>query len=410
MTISMNTTNLTIEQISNFLKGTLSLEIKSGDSIEQKYQWVQDVLTETRYLLVQREDKSLVRQFLIRCTGYSASHCDHLIATYRQSGRIRRQTRNCDTEFQTFYTRADIVLLAQVSEAYFHPNGKALKKVLYDMYHLYGDNRFARLSHLSVSRLYDFRKSTTYQNEVLTYTKTRPTTVAIGERKKPYPEGKPGFLRVDSVHQGDLDKEKGVYHIHLVDEVTQFDVQLAAAGISEHHLLPVLEEAIAWFPFLIHNFHSDNGSEYINKTVARLLEKLRISQTKSRSRQTNDNALIEGKHAATVRPVYGKVHIPKRYAEAINVFNREHLIPFLNYHRKCAFPSEKVDGRGKITKEYKEYATPVEKLLSLSQLEQYLKDGVTRHTLRSEMMKRSHLEAAQAMQKARTKLFNSFKK
>lgn len=97
----------------------------------------------------------------------------------------------------------------QVSEAYFHPNGKALKKVLYDMYHLYGDNRFVRLSHLSVSRLYDFRKSPTYQNEVLTYTKTRPTTIAIGERKKPYPEGKPGFLRVDSVHQGDLDKEKG---------------------------------------------------------------------------------------------------------------------------------------------------------------------------------------------------------
>lgn len=278
------------------------------------------------------------------------------------------------------------------------------------MYHTYGDNRFERLARLSVSRLYDFRKTTVYKNTVMTYTKTKPTTVAIGERKKPYPEGKPGYLRVDSVHQGDKDKIKGVYHIHLVDEVTQFDVELAVPAISERYLVPVLAEAIELFPFMILNFHSDNGSEYINQTVARLLEKLRIVQTKSRSRRTNDNALIEGKHAATVRPVYGKAHIPGRYADAINDFNRTYLIPFLNYHRKCAFPTEIIDSRGKITKVYKDYATPVERLLSIPQVEQYLKPTVTVDTLKATMAEQSHFEAAETMQKARTKLFNSFKK
>jgi hypothetical protein len=410
MTINMNTTTITIEQIEGFLKGTEQLEIRVGDSIEEKYQWVQTILTTTRYRMVKRPFKTLIRTFLVRCTGYSVSHLDHLLTEFGATGRITRKKRACATEYTTFYTTADIALLAEVSEAYFHQNGKALKEVLYDMYHLYGDTRFERLAHLSVSRLYDFRKTVTYQNAVVTYTKTRPTTVAIGERKKPRPEGAPGYIRVDSVHQGDLNKEKGVYHIHLVDEVTQWDVQLSVPGISEQFLVPILEEALSLFPFSIINFHSDNGSEYLNRLVAELLEKLRISQTKSRSRRTNDNALIEGKHAATVRPVYGRIHIPGRYADAINLFNREHLIPFLNLHRKCAFPTEIVDAKGKIRKVYREFVTPVEKLLSTNRVEQYLRDEVTVDSLKQRQLKHSHLVAAQEMQKARTKLFNSFRK
>ena len=410
MTITMNTTKLTIEQIRNFLKGIDTMAVAVGETIETRYRWVESVLIQTQYLRCRRTDKSIIRRFLVRCSGYGESHIDHLIARFRATGQIARRSRDNPGQYQSFYTTADIALLATVSEAYFHPNGKALVAILRDMYHVYDDHRFERLSHLSVSRLYDFRKTTVYRNTVLTYEKTKPTTVPIGERKKPYPEGKPGYLRVDSVHQGDADQRKGVYHIHLVDEVTQWDVELAVSGISELFLAPVLEEAIALFPFVILNFHSDNGSEYINQTVARLLEKLRISQTKSRSRRTNDNALIEGKHAATVRPVYGKAHIPVRYAEAINEFNRQYLLPFLNYHRKCAYPTEIVDARGKITKVYREYSTPVEKLLSLPHVTEYLKPGITVATLRTELLKQSHVAAAEAMQRARRKLFNSFTK
>ncbi len=406
----MNTTNLTINEIRDFLKGVNTLEVKTGATISEKYTWIQNTLTKTRYLLLRRSDKSVVRQFLTRCTGYSLSHCDHLIADFRQTGLVTRQVRDCDTEYQRFYTNADIVLLAKTSEAYFHPNGNALKAVLNDMYHVYGDTRFERLSHLSVSRLYDFRQTTTYQNEVLTYTKKKSVRTPIGERRKPYPSGRPGYLRVDSVHQGDLDKQKGVYHIHLVDEVTQFDVQLATAGISEYFLLPLLEEALSLFPFKIQNFHSDNGGEYINKTVAALLNKLMITQTKSRSRQTTDNALVEGKHAATIRPVYGRAYIPGMYAQVINDFNRQHLIPFLNYHRKCAFPTEVMTEQGKLMKVYRDYHTPIEKLLLIPQVEQYLIEGMTVSQLREVQASQSHLKAAEAMQKARTKLFNSFKR
>ncbi len=120
--------------------------------------------------------------------------------------------------------------------------------------------------------------------------------------------------------------DKGVYLINAVDEVTRFQSGFAVERISEAYLLPVLEAMMDAFPFAIKSFHSDNGSEYINHQVAKLLEKLRIEQTKSRSRQTNDNAPAESKNASTVRKYLGYNHIPQHFAGQV-------LSPYLNDHR-----------------------------------------------------------------------------
>lgn len=103
------------------------------------------------------------------------------------------------------------------------------------------------------------------------------------------------------MHQGDLDGVKGVYHITCVDEVSHWQVQACVQGISEAFLLPVLALVLEQFPFEIAGFHSDNCSEYIKGRVAKLLEKLLVEQTKSRSRHSNDNALAESKNASVVR-------------------------------------------------------------------------------------------------------------
>ncbi len=165
---------------------------------------------------------------------------------------------------------------------------------------------------------------------------------------------RPGFVRVDTVHQGDLDGVKGVYHINVVDEVTQYQAVGSVETISERHLLPVLEQLLAAFPFAILGFHSDNGSEYVNRRVAKLLEKLRAEFTKSRPRRSTDNALCEGKNGSVVRKHLGYGHIPGRFAEPLNRFNREVLTPYLNYHRPCLFASEREDPRtGRIRKRYR---------------------------------------------------------
>ena len=104
--------------------------------------------------------------------------------------------------------------------------------------------------------------------------------IAIGERRKPRPQGRPGYLRIDTVHQGDQDGNKGVYHINAVDCVTQWQVVATVQNISEAYLLPVIAQMLEQFPFKVLGFHADNGSEYVNHRVAKLLDKLRVEFTR----------------------------------------------------------------------------------------------------------------------------------
>ena len=163
------------------------------------------------------------------------------------------------------------------------PSGPAVKKLCERAWQLFGETEYARLATISIGHLSNLRHSTGYLKQRHHVDKTRPTRSNIGQRRKPQPEGQPGFLRIDTVHQGDLDNQKGVSHINAVDEVTQFQGVCTVEKISETSLLPALALLLAAFPFCIRGFHSDHGSEYINGRVARLLGKLLIECTKSRA-------------------------------------------------------------------------------------------------------------------------------
>jgi hypothetical protein len=413
MTMDMNTEALgsvaQLVALNNAAEALGDGALKRRDGIATVYVWMSEVLTRFRYPKLGKKDKGVVRRYLTRYSGYTESHVDHLIARWRRERcRLLRKERT-QPAFERVYTALDIGLLAEVTLAYRHQNGKALREVCRSMYSEYGDVRFERLAKISVSRLYDLKKTAVFHSKAGTYTKTRPVTTPIGERKKPFPEGQPGYIRVDSVHQGDQDKEKGVYHVNLVDEVTQWEVVVSVEGISEYFLLPLLEEALSLFPFRIINFHSDNGSEYINYQVAGLLEKLRITQTKSRARESGDNGLVEGKNGAVVRTTMGHVHIPRRHAPAIMDFYRTHFIPFLNFHRYCAFPDERIDERGKIVKVYRTYLTPYGKLCAIPNVIAYLREGVRMEMLQKEADTMTRLRAAQETEQARVRLFASFR-
>ena len=404
MNMAMNDDNVvSIAQLREFLKLSNSATFSSLVS-EEAYEWIGKTLGKFGYFKLRKKERSVVKKYLIAMTGYSETQVDRLIRRKREVGRIVKRERT-QSIFPRVYTAEDVALVAEVDNAEGRRTGGALRKTFVDMYAVYGDARFERLSKISVSHLYNLRGSRVYQSRSLTYSKTPTTRVDIGIRKKPQPKGQPGFLRVDSVHQGDMDKQKGVYHINLVDEVTQDEVVVTVEGISEEFLRPALEEALAMFPFVIKGFHSDNGSEYLNKVVARLLQKLLIEQTKSRSRHTNDNALVEGKNAAVVRKHFGYMHIPRRYASLMNEFNRAYLNPYLFFHRQCAFADEIVDDKGKVKKVYKTYLTPCEKLLSIENVGRYLKPSITTDSLREQMMTKTHLAAAQEMQEAKRLLF-----
>ncbi len=303
-----------------------------------------------------------------------------------------------------------MLLLAHTDTLHGTLSGLATKKLMERAYGIFGDARYLRLATISVAHLYNLRQFPSYQHQRQVWTKTRPVTVPIGERRAPTPNNRPGYLRVDSVHQGDLDGIKGVYHINAVDCVTQYEGVATCEKISEAFLIPVLEALLLSFPFVIHGFHSDNGSEYINKLVAKLLNKLLIEeQTKSRSRHSNDNAQAESKNGAIVRKHLGYSHIPQCFATLVNAFCRDHLNPYINFHRPCLFAETITDEKGRQRKRYpyKLMMTPYEKLKSLPLAEQYLKLDITFQQLDAQAGEISDNEAAQRLNDARAILFKT---
>ena len=311
--------------------------------------------------------------------------------------------------FKRKYTEEGVRLLAAMDERHDTPCGHAIKKLCERAYGVYGETEYKTLSAISVSHLYNLRKSTTYSQHRRHFEKTRSKPSTLGERRKPQPNGMAGYIRIDTVHQGDLDKQKGVYPINAVDEVTQFEVVYTVEKISERYLMPALEQLLDAFPFSLLGFHSDNGSEYINKRVADLLRKLLIEFTKSRSRQSNDNALAESKNASVVRKLFGYSHIPQRWAPLINAFNQQHLTPYVNFHRPCFFPETKVDDKGKQRKiyRYENMMTPYDKFKSLPGAEDYLKPGTRFEILDKVAHQISDNQAADRLQKARRELFKT---
>ncbi|ETW94537.1 MAG: integrase, partial [Candidatus Entotheonella gemina] len=407
MKVIMNTAFIkTLEDVEKFLSQTLGLE-PGWESKDECYHWVEQTLSHFKYRSLGKKDKGLIRRYLMIASGYSRAQITRLIRQYITCASVKR--RQCTSSgFQTRFTKADIRLLVETDRLHCDLNGVAIKKICERAYQQ-GDQRYERLSTISVSHLYNLRHSTTYERIRRHKDSTRATQRAIGIRRRPEPQGRPGFIRVDTVHQGDKDGVKGLYHINAVDEVTQYEVVCSVEQISERYLVPVLAGLLAGFPFKLEEFHSDNGSEYINHTVAKLLNKLNIQLSKSRSRHCTDNALVESKNGSVIRKQLGHAHIPQHYAEQFNRFDGDHLTPYLNYHRPCFYPEIKTDKRGKEKKvyRYENMMTPYEKFLSLMEPEQYLKEGITLKQLEEKATFMTDNEAARQLQLAREALFKS---
>jgi transposase InsO family protein len=420
MVINMDEAKLrTVAQLKEFLNATQEVKFTgvSGQDDQQRYEHISRVLKRLSYSSLSKVDRGVVLAYL-RCTsGYSRAQLTRLVGRWETNrlaaAPLIKRYAKPTVPFARKYTSADTELLVQMDRANEDVCGPAIVHLLRRAFVVYGDQRYERLSKLSVSHLYNLRKSAGYRAQRAHFTKTRAVCNPIGVRKAPRPNGRAGWVRIDSVHQGDLDGIKGVYHITCVDAVSQWQVQACVQGISEAFLLPALAMVIEQFPFQIEGFHSDNGSEYINHKVAKLLEKLRIEQTKSRSRHSNDNALAESKNASVVRKHMGYSHIPQKYAKPINAFYQEVFNGWLNMHRPCLFSTEVVSDKGKLKKVYKnkDAKTPLECLVLLdkSGLVNF-KSTTTLQSLLDQAKEKTDLQAAQEMQKTKAQLFALFNK
>jgi hypothetical protein len=407
MTIRMeNLERLSFTEMEDFLKSHRHVRCAAVEK-GHIYEFIEGVLQGRHYEKASRGQKGTLRGFLAKVTGLSRAQVTRLVQRWGQTRQVRRKPVQ-RPNFPRRYRREDIVLLAQADAAAEDLSAPALRRMLQREHEVFGKAEYERLASISPSHIYNLRKSAVYAKVRVRVQHTQARQVAIGERRKPDPQGKPGYLRVDTVHQGQHDGQAGVYHINAVDTVTQWEVVGCVATICERDLVPVLEAMPHQFPFRIRGFHCDNGSEFINHRVAQMLNKLLAEFTKSRAYRTTDNALVEGKNGAVVRKYIGRGPIGCEHAEAFQKFYTAHLNPYLNYHRPCGFAEVVSDARGRRKRRYpaENYQTPYEKLRLLSNWRRHLKPGVTAAHLEQQAKRRSDLDAARQMQQAKIELLS----
>ena len=391
-------------QIKEFLQGTNHVDL-SLNLRKEKYAFVKKTFDQFKYTTLSKKQKGILRRYIGKVTGYSRAQTARILPSSFYGNPYRLDYKR--NIFTKKYTPSDILLLATTDNLHGRLNGVATRNILQREYIDFGKEEYQRISGISVSHIYNLRKTKRYVFSTLTYTKTNPVKRAIGERRKPEPNGKPGYIRVDSVHQGDSNKEKGVYYINSVDEVTQWQIVLCTEKISEAYLLPIVEMLLEQYPFKIIEFHTDNGSEYINQYLIKLLNRLLIRLTKSRSGKTTDNALAESKNNI-IRKHMGYFYINQKYAPTINDFMISTFNPYLNFHKPCGFATVTIDKKGKEKKTYKknDYMIPYAKLISLPNFKKYLKPGVTFEHLKKIAYCMSDNDYAVIVQEKKEKLFN----
>ncbi len=403
----------TIEQIKSFLQLNQKFEFAVADK-RARYQWIEEALGKFRYhRLKTKKERSAVCKYIRKATGISKAQLKRLIRKHKKCGKLVPNYAHIGChKFKTKYGPADITLLINTDYAHGHLNGKATQEILKREYGVFHHEEYQNISRISPSHLYNLRGHNRQYNssKAKWVARTKATDVEIGIRAKPRPQGKPGYLRVDTVHSGDKNGEKGAYHLNIVDEVTQWEMLAIVPKISEYALAPVVETLIALYPFVIVEFHSDNGSEFVNHVVAELLAKLYTRFTKSRARHSNDNALVESKNGSIIRKHYGHWHIPKAWAPFIEEFNRAYMNIYLNYHRPCAYAVDEILPDGKVKKKYTICMTPYDRLKSLPGAEKYLKPGITFEMLEKIALAKSDNEFAEDMRKAKAALFEKLRR
>lgn len=341
-----------------------------------------------------KSEKSDILQYLSLVTGYSRIQTKRLVSL-AVKGRLQFSMKKRNrTSFKRVYTDEDITLIAEFDETAKDRNGHAMRRHFKRQYELYGDERFKRLSKISNGQIYNLRDTNLYRYHHKRFIVTNPVANHIGNRRKPRPEGQAGFIRVDTLHQGDKDDKKGPYYINFVDEITQWQIVVCVLQINEQHLKPVYKQVLDQFPFKVKNFHSDNGSEFLNEYVSKILNERHIEQTKSRPRKHNDNGLVESKNGWVIRKEFGFIFRPKEAAAEIQKYLEKYFNNYLNYHRVCAYPRVMTDKRGVERMVYKaeDYRTPFEKLQEVDPKGKTLQNQNTYEKMNEIQMEKSDYE------------------
>ncbi len=193
------------QQLQTFLDGAQAIVFSVPGNKKARYDFILSTLKQFHYRALTKRQKGIVIRFLLQVTAYSRQQLTCLIHQYLKAGVVQQRVPHKPAGFKQKYTAADIALLAEMDERYDTPSGAVIKKLCERACTVFDKTDYENIATISVSHLYNLRGSSGYQKQRRSFDKTRSRQIAIGERRKPNAEGKPGYIRVDTVHQGDQD-------------------------------------------------------------------------------------------------------------------------------------------------------------------------------------------------------------
>ena len=405
--------HLTLAEMREFLDASNTLSF-AGTGRKQIYALLERVLRTQKYLGLAKKDKGIVRRYLVKISGLSKAQITRLIARWRERGVIEpRASRR--HRFPHRYTPADIQLLAETDAAHEGLSAPAVRRILEREFKVHRQAQYERRASISASHIYNLRRTRAYREHHVHHTKTRASAVSIGERRKPDPRGQPGFVRVDTVHQGESPKGKG----SLSHQCCRHSDAMAGRGLLRNHLRG---------PFIA-SFRGDTASIPLPYPGLSFRQRLGVSQLQGA--ETVEQIIGPGVHQVAGQSYHRQRFGGRQKRRGGTQAHRTRtdrgpscrrgaallhgrfqplfeLSP-LNYHRPCGFATIELSDNGKRRRRYRlnDYRTPYEKLLSLNDWESYLKEGVSAARLEQQALRMSDTECALRMQQRKRKLLDA---
>jgi hypothetical protein len=121
-------------------------------------------------------------------------------------------------------------------------------------------------------------------------------------------------------------------------------------------------------------FHSGNGSEFINRATEIWSKNEQVPFTRSRAHKKNGNCFVEQKNGAVVREYVGYDRLEGLQEQALLAAVYTPLTPLLNFFMPTQKLKSKTRGGSKETKVYDEPRSPFQRLIESGELPQEYAD------------------------------------
>jgi hypothetical protein len=175
---------------------------------------------------------------------------------------------------------------------------------------------------------------------------------------------RPGFLEIDLVaHCGASGAGEFLLTLSTVDVATGWSCCLGVRNKGQLAICTAIEQLHELLPFPVLGLDSDNGSEFLNRTLVGYCAEQRITFTRSRPYQKNDNCHVEQKNWSVVRRLVGYA----RYELfALGPLNRLYRLAddYVNFLQPVLKLVDKTRDGAKVRKRYDVAQTPYQRLLA----------------------------------------------